>query len=303
MTSRREVKFALISLPKEVYATYDKAIERISGQNSNHVALAIKVLSWIICAIRPLTVDEMQHALAVDRNDTFLHKDGIRNKDILVSVCAGIVTIQQESNTISLVHYTAQEYFGSEGTKRSKGMEFLAHAQAEIARTCLTYLLFDEFGTGPCSNDEEMEARLRKYPLLPYAARYWGNHARKGPEQTIKDIALKFLESESKISCSIQVMHISEYRYEGYTTRFPKAVLGLWVASYFGLEQVVHLLLENGADIGTKDSYGRTALYKAVEGGHKAVVQLLLERGADANAPGGDFGNALQAASFGGHDQ
>ena len=32
-------------------------------------------------------------------------------KDVLVSVCAGLVTIDRESNIIRLVHYTTEEFF------------------------------------------------------------------------------------------------------------------------------------------------------------------------------------------------
>ena len=41
------------------------------------------------------------------------------------------------------------------------------------------------------------------------------------------------------------------------------------------------LLLEEGAELETKDKYGRTPLLCAVENGHEAVVELLLEKGAE----------------------
>ena len=41
------------------------------------------------------------------------------------------------------------------------------------------------------------------------------------------------------------------------------------------------LLLEKGADLESKDRYGRTPLWWAAATGHEAVVKLLLEKGAD----------------------
>ena len=48
-----------------------------------------------------------------------------------------------------------------------------------------------------------------------------------------------------------------------------------------GHEAVVKLLLEQGAEVESKDEDGRTPLWRAARNGHEAVVKLLLEKGAD----------------------
>ena len=54
---------------------------------------------------------------------------------------------------------------------------------------------------------------------------------------------------------------------------------GLHLAAYFGVyNAVIALLGSNGPDL--KDSYSRTPLSHAAEGGHEAVVTLLLTKGA-----------------------
>jgi hypothetical protein len=90
---------------------YDHAMERIYGQKAGLKELAQQVLGWITCAKRPLTTTELQHALAVEIGDQELDKDNLPQLDDMTSVCAGLVTIDEESNTIRLVHYTIQEYF------------------------------------------------------------------------------------------------------------------------------------------------------------------------------------------------
>ena len=85
---------------------------------------------------------------------------------MLTSIYAGLVVIDESSGIIRLVHYTTQEYF-----KRILLTRFLL-AHREIALTCLTYLSFEDFGRGPCTNDKEIYDRLIQYPLLRYAARY-----------------------------------------------------------------------------------------------------------------------------------
>lgn len=47
---------------------------------------------------------------------------------------------------------------------------------------------------------------------------------------------------------------------------------------------VIHGLLENGANVAVKDSYEWTPLHKAAESGRETVVRLLLRKGADVSA-------------------
>src|SRR5205085_8041493 len=117
-------------------------------------------------------IAEIQHALAVKPEDTNIAEEALPDEDLLVSVCVGLVTIDQESNMMRLVHYTTQEYF--ERVRMSK----FPDAQRSIATACLTYVSFDVFAEGYCFSDQEMDMRLQEYPLLEYAAQYWGEHAR-----------------------------------------------------------------------------------------------------------------------------
>jgi hypothetical protein len=202
--TRNEIRKALIDPPKGLDNAYEEAIQRIKSQNDDDRKRAEQVLYWISYALRPLTVVELQHALAVTPSGKLLDKDDLTDEEILVSVCAGLVIIDQESNIIRLVHYTTHQFL-----ERIR-LNWFPTAQMEIARTCLTYLSFDIFGEGPCPSDKDMEIRLKENPLLRYAAQHWGHHARGDPEtnQTVKTLALKFLEHNLKVMCSIQVMYL-----------------------------------------------------------------------------------------------
>jgi hypothetical protein len=54
---------------------------------------------------------EMYCTLAVEPNEAELDLENIPDVEDLLSVCAGLVIIDQESAIIRLVHYTTQEYF------------------------------------------------------------------------------------------------------------------------------------------------------------------------------------------------
>jgi hypothetical protein len=73
--------------------------------------LAKKVISWITCAKRPLITFQLEHALAIELKESQFDKENISPIDDMVSVCAGLVTVDGESGIIRLIHYTTQEYF------------------------------------------------------------------------------------------------------------------------------------------------------------------------------------------------
>ena len=72
----------------------------------------------------------------------------------------------------------------------------------------------------------------------------------------------------------------------------------LMIASYWGREDVVRILLGAGADVNIKGDDGWTALMIAVESGHKEIVEMLLDRGADVNQKNEHSTTALMIASY-----
>src|SRR4051794_7628449 len=202
----KKIKHALKNLPtgpKAYDYAYEEAMKRILSQDTDYKNLAIQVLSWIICSRRPLSTSELRHALAVEVGKTELDEENLPEIEDMVSVCAGLVTVDEESDIIRLVHYTAQEYF--ERTQTS----WFPNAEIEIAKTCETYLSFDTFESGFCPNHEEFEERLQLNPLYDYAARNWGHHARAASNKG-EQLILNLLKSEAKVSSCTQVMMASK---------------------------------------------------------------------------------------------
>lgn len=102
-TNRRAVRRALANLPKEVDKTYDAAMERIEAQIDDDRELATRVLSWLAYSLRPLSVRELQYAVAVKPEMTEMDLDSIEDEELLTSVCAGLVVIDEQSTIIHLV--------------------------------------------------------------------------------------------------------------------------------------------------------------------------------------------------------
>jgi hypothetical protein len=138
---------------------------RIEAQQADQEELAKQVLSWITCAKRPLTTLELRHALAVEEGASELDEENLPEVNDIVSVCAGLVAIDKESDIIRLVHYTAQEYLERAQTS------LFPYAEADITRICVTYLSFDVFTAGFSLTADIFNARLKSYIFYDYAAR------------------------------------------------------------------------------------------------------------------------------------
>lgn len=301
--TKKRVQYTLDTLSKGSEAlgkAYDDVMERVNGQLPHDSALAINVLSWIVHAKRPLTTEEIAHALAVQPEDEELDMDNMFDVEDIVSVCAGLVVVDEESDIIRLVHHTTQEYF-------EQAREDWNHVQLMIASTCLTYLSFGVFRSGSCSTEEDFESRLVQNPFLDYAARYWGIHTLTVQEE-VCNIACSFLRRSSSVSCAMQAMSIRTKNGD-YLRWYRKEGTGLHLTAQFGLlslsEELLSSAERDATFIDSRDSLGQTSLLLAAEYGHDAVAKLLLDKGAEVNAQCNDYGycNALQAASCRGHTQ
>jgi ankyrin repeat protein len=273
-------------------------MKRIEGQVADSQVLARQALSWITCAKSPLTILELQHALAVEIGESELDKENLPEIENVISVCARLVVVDEKSDIIRLVLYTTQEYFERTWTF------WFPDAQKDIATICVTYLSFDTFETGFCLTDEEFEAQLRLNILYDYAARNWGYHARAASIVGEKMI-LDLLKSEAKVSAANQAMLASRSGSwdSGYSQRVPRQVTGVHLAAYFGLREAMITLLKDGHDPDAKDGYDRTPLSRAAENGQEAVAKLLLATNAvDPDSKDRNGGTPLSWAAGRGHE-
>ncbi|KAJ7154153.1 hypothetical protein C8R46DRAFT_1118835 [Mycena filopes] len=305
----KAVRDSLKNMPGDLNSTYDDVMKRINRQGEDDRNLARRTLSW---------VSHAENALAIEPGTTALDPGNLLDADIILSVCAGLVVIDDEDHLVRLIHYTAQDYL--DGIRESE----FPDAQIEITSTCVTYLMFDIFAG--CA-DEVLEDQMDEHPLLEYALLFCLIHGRGEPESLLKDDILRFLAhlTGRGLWQIMHKLHIS----------LPQTRLG--IASYFGMLEVArHLLDEDGFDIGAlrgatinghtqlvrllmqsqgyrthvaqvsgrghpRRAESSTALQGAALDGDEERVNLLLERGADVNAPTEPYGSSLQAASVAGH--
>ena len=329
MPTKTKRRKALETLPTYLYDSFNGVIARIREcPIASQAELGMNVLMWLHFAYRPLKVEELQHALAVEKSDTELDADNIPPQKALLDCCLGLVIVDEETLTIRFVHYTLEEYF-----RKHAGTEF-PNGYSSIAETCLTYLNFGNLRQH-CIDRNNLETKMKEYAFLNYAARYWGNYVKHQPNNDLTRLANMILDHESNHPpCAIQALYMG---FNWYRTSIAQGFSGIHVTAYFGLienmayfcsterevelkdefdrtplswaarmghEAVARLLIErNDVDINTEDHGGRTPLSLAAEYGHEAVVRLLIERNdVNINTEGVNWRTPLSWAAENGHE-
>ncbi|KGO75415.1 hypothetical protein PITC_081010 [Penicillium italicum] len=262
---------------------------------------------WITRAKRQLTIKELQHALAVRPGLDELDEENISHITDILSACAGLVIVDDESNIVRLVHYTTKEYF--ERTWK----HWFKNAETEITKTCLSYLKFCSFENGPCQELPQLKNTLEAYRLYDYCARNWAHHAREA-SAVIPEV-LDFLACGMKLDASYEVLLRDMTEPIGHSSllvapKINKIATGLHIGSYFGAVELVKILLgkslainfqdrcghepmtelqiENRTNTEAKEYQGRTAFSMTAGVGHEAEVKLLIDHGANIEAEGHD---------------
>ena len=209
---------------------------------------AMNLLRWMAFSVRPLKVDELEHAASVQPDMEDLDTADILQASDLVSLCAGLVIIDARGSVL-FVHLSAEQYL------KENGKRWFDNGHLAIARTCLTYLSFKSFGTSDsCGSSDAYklvsEQLLADYPFLLYACRSIGIHmilAEFADDLVVG--ALNLLESKPHADMIGQIL-----LYSDPNLQLPLAtpITHLKIARYYGLSDVIETLTAN-VDIGDKD--------------------------------------------------
>jgi len=252
---------------------YTATLTRMKAQKGNKSVLGIKVLMWVLYSERPLRPRELCHALGVEIGSSDLELENIPALRTLTASCLGLVTIEESSSTVRLVHFTLQEHLLNNPT--------LFHTpHSEIAEICLTYLNYGSV----CDLSPTLYSAPLTMPLLEYASCYWGEHARMGMTENGKILALRLLDRFNEhISAQLLLLRYHDERTPSryfYGAKGPMGFTGLHGVSFLGIVEIVASILGMKEwNLNQSDCMGCTALIWAAVKGHDGVVRILLERG------------------------
>ena len=272
---------------------YGATLDRVKRQGGERARLGVAALMWISHAERPLTADELCHALAIEIGSPNLNTDNIPSIGTLLTCCQGLVVVEKEASTVRLIHFTLQEYLRAHP-------DLFGPTHSTIAEICLTYLNSQQvraFSTNPSSDPQHA-------PFLEYSSLYWGVHAKRDLSDRAKLLALKLFNDHNNHMPTKTLFQAQKPYW--HTGDFGKIWLfsGLHYASFFGIVEIVASLVEiEGCDINQMDFRGSTPLVWAARNGHEGVVNTLLEqKNINPDKTDNNGESPLSGAALNGHE-
>ena len=269
---------------------YDATIGRIKAQQGDRARLGMAALMLTSHSERPLSVDEICHALAVETGSTDINTNNVPSIRTVLSCCQGLTAVDEGSSTIRLIHFTLKEYLSGHA-------DLFDRPHSKMAEICLTYLNFQtikDLSAGP-SHDP------RGTPFLGYASLYWGTHMRMELSERSRHLALDLLDKyDNHISAELLWKSTVEPCFNSL-----KPFSALHCISYFGIPEVaIRLIRMKRWDVNQRDSGGLTPLMWAARHGHEEVVKLLLQqKHTQPDIPDTKYGRtALSWAAGSGHE-
>ncbi|OCK73077.1 hypothetical protein K432DRAFT_18093, partial [Lepidopterella palustris CBS 459.81] len=285
------------SLPSGLNALYKRMLAKIVGmcENEDTIKLVRKIFTWVALATRPLTLAELRVALAIELDMTRLDSvELLQNISYdLLDLCGSFIEIVRTNNkpsqtsgessvfggeaesgenedlaaTVRLIHQSAKDYLiASENDANGLLSKFQLNSQeghSEIAKTCLTYLLCEDFQNGivranVADNSEPgtdpngllatlLNQKLAIHEFLGYAAAHWPTHVREcssiDDREHVHMLASRFL-----MDCPDQFQ--SWYQVYFFFSRgevdLDCGITGIHAAAFLGLYEETKMILDSG---------------------------------------------------------
>ncbi|KAF9869242.1 hypothetical protein CkaCkLH20_13287 [Colletotrichum karsti] len=277
----------LMTTPDDVY---EAALYRISQQNTRRRNLAFNALAWLVYARRPLAVDELAHAVAIQdaRQGHLLDSSEIHGtEEAVTTACAGIVIvvpIDARTKVFRLAHGTAEAYL------RECQLPFIQTGHSAIAETCLRCLT-----QMPPRAQGSGKSDSTTYPIVRYAASHWGHHLSAASTEGVKGdlyrLAWIYASNQPLLNYMMQFVADPILHRESN-------VSGVHIAAYFGLEKLIRRVttMNLNIDLNAQTKRLETPLHWAVTHKKGSFINMLIEKNADLNIVNIDKRTALHKA-------
>ena len=207
VTFVREIEDILNDLPAGLQKAYLRIFHRLTMEPRRRQEAACALFCWLACTERPLSLAELECALALRLGDQSLEPAAqmVNLQILLDEVCGSLVeVVGNESPVIRFVHVTIKEFLVAPShlweTDNPALLRFRIDSNAShayLASICITQLCFPE--VKQISVREERHKVQTKCHLLSYASMFWATHLSKSgqPTQELLRQVLWFLDSKN----------------------------------------------------------------------------------------------------------
>ncbi|GES56992.1 hypothetical protein ATEIFO6365_0001027900 [Aspergillus terreus] len=265
---------------------YKKTMDMIELYNQQH--WVHQILSWVFHARRPLMLDELRCALAIqnqkDNYRTVNYDYAPNNIEEVISLCAGLVVVNHGSRAVEFVHHTTQQYLETYQTQHP----WLHESAADIVQSCFKMLSLGVFDTTQAPQRLDADEIVLSHPFLEYAAHYWPDHVRAiQTNAAVQNAARKFLLNPRLTSFADHIYRRRDYEYLSlckyrYRQSHVPQTHGLHLIARHDLLNLVGSLRhvpECRRVMNCPDCYRRTPLLEAVYNNHATMTEVLLSMG------------------------
>ena len=198
----RQVDDALRNLPRGLEKMHETIITRLDATlRSAHRLLAIKILMWIVCAVRPLRLVELQEIMRFEfREDRTASPTPVDDDDLLYSerdielACGALVL--SRNGTLQLIHLSTKEILlkrPSQMFPDDPRLAFYVDPKREnphMAALCISYMSTHLNGIDSLTRPNlkavsrlqltkksyDLSDLVRKSPLIDYSSISWQAH-------------------------------------------------------------------------------------------------------------------------------
>ncbi len=145
--SDEAIRRTIGSLPRDLPATYQRALERVVRNHKAEVAR--KMFRWVAAVKRPLSLMEIREAIAVEPCQPFSQEDKLVN-DVcqLIPWCGNLLVLDEEEGLVQFAHHSVKDYLLSGEIPGTSSHHFrieLRDVDQEAGEICCTYLNFSDF--------------------------------------------------------------------------------------------------------------------------------------------------------------
>ena len=148
-------------IPTELNSLYRELLNSVEKDN---VSQSLQLMQWICFAVRPLTLDELRYAIAVDADTPHKSLSQCRNSPAyahtneemecrLKDLCRGLAEVKQYENerVVQFIHQSVNDFLVQEGLQVLDSClestdTVIGRAHFRLSRSCIKYISMEEVG-------------------------------------------------------------------------------------------------------------------------------------------------------------
>ncbi|KAL0253348.1 hypothetical protein SLS55_010324 [Diplodia seriata] len=181
-----ELEEIMNDLPQGLDKAYSRVLKRLSLEPPRRQDAAVKLLQWLACAERVMSIKEIGAALEIREGDTSTDPMGqfIDPCEFVEDVCGSLIELREPRSpstdrTVGFVHGSFKDYLLSPTSHCD--LEDLAiarfkinrtHAHKYMSDTCITQLSFTSISKAVAAKEDVHTM----FPFLKYSSNFWAMH-------------------------------------------------------------------------------------------------------------------------------